>query len=240
MTERQTQLFHSLNSLTSRCSSMRASFSAYLDGDVTGRRMQTIARHLDSCSSCAQEFDAMRDMQRSLSQLGTIKAPADLGMKLRLAISHERARRKAGLFDNFNVKWQNAIRPVLIQASAGFAGTIVLLGSILLLLGMVAVPEPVMANDEPLGAMTVPHYRYSAENPRPILNSHDSTIIVEAYVNSQGRVYDYKIVSGQEDAAVQVQILSQLLLSVFEPARVFGAPIRGRAVMTFSGVSVQG
>jgi hypothetical protein len=237
MIERQTQ---SPNSLTSRCAAIRGFFSAYLDGAVSGRRMQTISSHLDACSSCNQEFAAMRAMQRSLAQLGTIKPPADLGMKLRLAISHERAHRKAGLFDGFGLKWQNAIRPLLIQASAGFAGTIVLLGSILFLLGMVAAPEPVMANDEPLGAMTAPHYRYSADTPRPILNSHDSTIIVEAYVNSQGRVYDYKIVSGPEDAAVQTQIVNQLLLSVFEPARVFGAPIRGRAVMTFSGVSVQG
>ncbi|WP_213804228.1 zf-HC2 domain-containing protein [Granulicella sp. dw_53] len=237
MTERQTQI---PNSLTSRCNSIRAFFSAYLDGAVSGRRMQTIATHLETCDSCHQEFEAMRDMQRSLAELGTLKPPADLGMKLRLAISHERARRKAGLFDGFSLKWQNAIRPVLIQASAGFAGTIVLLGGILLLLGMVAAPEPVMANDEPLGAMTVPHYRYSAALPRPIINSHDATIIVEAYVNSEGRVYDYKIVSGPEDTAVQIQIVDQLLLSVFEPARVFGAPIRGRAVVTFSGVSVQG
>ena len=227
------------NSVTSRCSSTRAFFSAYLDGAVSGRRMQAIASHLESCDECNQEFAAMRAMQRSLSSLGTIKPPADLGMKLRLAMSHERARRKAGFFDGFSLKWQNAFRPLLIQASAGFAGTIVLLGGILLLLGMVAAPDPVMANDEPLGAMTVPHYRYSAVNPQPIVSGRDSMIIVEAYVNSQGRVYDYKIVSGPEDDAVRVQIVDQLLLSVFEPASVFGAPIRGRAVVTFSGVSVR-
>ena len=76
--------------------------------------------------------------------------------------------------------------------------------------------------------------------PGPILNSRDSTIVVEAFVNSQGRVYDYNIVSGPEDPAVQTQIADHLLLSVFEPARVFGEPIRGQAVVTFSGVSVQG
>jgi hypothetical protein len=54
---------------------------------------------------------------------------------------------------------------MLVQVSAGFAGTIVLVGGVLLLLGMVAVPEPVMANDEPLGALTAPHYLYSADRP---------------------------------------------------------------------------
>ena len=97
-----------------------------------------------------------------------------------------------------------------------------------------------MANDEPLGAMTSPHYLYSATSPQPIVTAQDSAIVVEAYVNAEGRVYDYNIVSGPEDAAVQTQIVNQLLLSVFEPARVFGAPVRSRVVLTFSGISVRG
>jgi hypothetical protein len=105
---------------------------------------------------------------------------------------------------------------------------------------MVAAPEPVMANDEPLGAMTSPHYLYSAVNPSAIISDHDSVIVVEAYVNAQGRVYDYNIVSGPDDPAVHSQVVNQLLMSVFEPASVFGAPVRGRVVLTFSGISVHG
>ena len=67
-----------------------------------------------------------------------------------------------------SLKWENTVRPLLVQVSAGFAGSVVLVGGIMLLLGMVAAPEPVMANDEPLGAMTVPHYLYSAVNPHAI------------------------------------------------------------------------
>ena len=222
------------------CAGIRNSFSAYLDGAVTGRRMQTIASHLETCDACNDEFAALRGMQRSLATLGPVKPPADLGMRLRLAISHERARRTSSWLDDFRLKWHNAIRPLILQASAGFAGSILLVGGVFFLLGMVAVPEPVMANDEPLGALTAPHYLYSAVIPGPILNSNDSTIVVEAFVNSAGRVYDYKIVSGPEDPAVQTQIADHLLLSVFEPARIFGEPIRGRAVVTFSGISVQG
>jgi hypothetical protein len=222
------------------CSSIRASFSAYLDGAVSGRQMQAIAAHLEGCRECDQEFSEMVSMQRSLSSLGSIKPPADLGMKLRLAISHERARSKSSWFEDFDLKWNNAIRPMVLQVSAGFAGTIVLLGGIMLLLGMVAAPEPVMANDEPLGALTTPHYLYSAVMPRPIVTRNDATVVVEALVNSQGRVYDFNIVSGPTEATVKTQISDQLLLSVFEPARVFGAPIRGRVVLTFSGISVQG
>jgi Putative zinc-finger len=220
------------------CIKNRSFFSAYLDGAVTGQRMQEIARHLESCEDCAQEFSALRTMQQLLGTLGPIKAPADLGLKLRLAISHQQAQRKASWVDAVSLKWDNAVRPMLLQVSAGFAGAVVLVGGIALLLGMVAVPEPVMANDEPLGAITAPHYLYSSADPRAIVTTHDTVIVVEALVNSQGRVYDYNIVSGPADSAVRSQVVDQLFESVFEPASVFGSPVRGRVVMTFSGISV--
>jgi Putative zinc-finger len=222
------------------CQKCQSSFSAYLDGAVSGKQMQQIARHLDSCGTCAREFAALRAMQQSLATLGPPKAPADLGLKLRLAISHEQARRKSSWLDSLALKWDNTIRPMLVQVSAGFAGAVILVGGIGLLLGMVAAPEPVMANDEPLGAMTSPHYLYSVDNPRAIVTDHDSVIVVEAYVNAQGRVYDYNIVSGPDDPAVHSQVVDQLLMSVYEPASVFGAPVRGRVVLTFSGISVHG
>ncbi len=161
-------------------------------------------------------------------------------LKLRLAISHEHSKRKSNWLDTVSLKWENAVRPMLLQVSAGFAGAVVLVGGIALLLGMFAAPEPVMANDEPLGAMTAPHYLYSSVNPSAIVTDRDSVIVVEAYVDSQGKVYDYNLVSGPESAAVQNQIVNQLLTSVFEPASVFGAPVRGRVVLTFSGISVRG
>jgi Putative zinc-finger len=222
------------------CQKYQSSFSVYLDGAVSGRQMQRIAQHLDTCSACAREFAALRTMQRSLATLGPAKAPIDLGLRLRLAISHEQARRKSNWLETLSLKWDNAIRPMLVQVSAGFAGTVLLIGSIGLLLGMVAAPEPVMANDEPLAGMTAPHYLYSSVSPRAIVTDHDSVIVVEAYVNSLGRVYDYKIVSGPDDPAVHDQIVDQLMMSVYEPASVFGTPVRGRIVLTFSGISVRG
>jgi anti-sigma factor RsiW len=210
-----------------RCADIQSQFSPYLDGAVSGHEMQGIAAHLEGCPECSREFAAQRGLQAQLASLGPLKAPADLGMKLRLTISHERARQRSSWLDGFAVKWDNAIRPMLVQVSAGFAG-------------MVAAPEPVMANDEPLGAMTAPHYLYSATTPRAIVTDQDRMIVVEALINSEGQVYDYDIVSGPVDDSVRQQILDQLMLSVFAPSRVFGSPVRGRVVMTFAGISVQG
>lgn len=223
------------------CGTVRSSFSAYLDGAIDGNQMQSIAQHLEGCEICRTEFDALRQMQRSLAMLGPARAPADMGTRLRVAISHEIAAEKSSWRDTLALKWENAFRPLIVQVSAGLASSIALVGGIVLLLGGLAAPAPVMANDEPLmGAMTSPHYLYSAVMPRPIVMGSDSVIVVEAMVNDQGRVYDYNIVSGPTDNAVESQVVDQLMLSVFEPARVFGTPVRGRVVLTFSGISVQG
>ncbi|QNI37461.1 anti-sigma factor [Edaphobacter albus] len=223
-----------------QCDNIRCLFSAYLDGAVDGVQMQSISGHLENCEDCREEFASLREMQNALASLGPTRAPADLGTRLRVAISHEIATRNHSWRDTLALCWENTIRPWAVQISAGAACSVALVGTIMVLLGLFAAPQAVMANDEPLGAMTSAHYLYSAVMPRPIVTSHDSAIIVEAFVNDQGRVYDYHIVSGPEDSSVRSQVIDQLLLSVFEPARVFGTPVRSRVVMTFSGISVEG
>ncbi len=202
--------------------------------------MQEISRHLESCAGCAGEFTALRRTQESLALLRPAKAPADLSLKLRLAISREQARRESSWLDPVALAWDNAIRPMLLQVSAGVAGTIVLVGSIVLMMGLVAPQQSVLADDEPLGAITAPHYLYSAVLPGAIVTDRDTAIIVEASVDKNGRVYDYNIVSGPQDEATRAQVVNQLLLSVFKPASVFGVAVRGRVVLTYSGISVRG
>ena len=223
---------------TPNCQPIQASFSAYLDGAVSGREMQRIAEHLDACPLCSNEFTAWRAMQDSLSMLRSTKAPEDLGLKLRLAISRERSKRSSSVFDSLSLYWENTARPMFLQVSAGFASAVVLFAMVGLLFSSVAVPSAVLADDEPLAAVVAPHYLYSADQARPIMTTLGSTIVVEARINEAGRVYDYTIVSAPQSPAVQTQIEGQLLLSVFQPASVFGSPVRGRVILSYDGVSV--
>ena len=179
-------------------------------------------------------------MQQTLAALGPSRVPPDLSLRLRLAISHEGARSWASRLERLTLSWQNALRPLVMQASAGLAGAVLLLGSILFLLGAMSAANPVMANDEPLGAMTAPHYLYSVAGIQPVATAEDSTIVVEAMVNASGQVYDYRIVSGPDGSVVRSQVVDRLLASVFQPASVFGVPVRGHVIMTFAGISVRG
>ena len=226
------------------CRLTRASFSSYLDGAVSGREMQSIAAHLSACEPCTVEFATWRTVQRTLATLHTNRAPEDLSLRLRLAISREQAARRTSWRDTLSLAWENTLRPLSVQVGAGLACAIVLLSTIVVLLGVVTPPNAVLANDEPLSVITAPHYLYSAVRPSPIVLNGEAgniTIVVEAMVNSNGRVYDYSIVSapdGPEAPAIRAQVLDQLMLAVFKPASVFGVPVKGRVVMTLAGVSV--
>lgn len=222
------------------CEPVRGLFSGYLDGAISGREMQAVASHLEQCAGCTRDFDAWRGMQQTLAAMGPLKAPADLGLKLRLAVSHEAARREGRALNSLKMRWENLIRPMVLQVSAGFAGAVVLIGTIALMIGAVAAPEAVLANDEPLGALTQPHFLYDVAQTGPVTTPEDAPVVIEARVNEEGRVYDYTIVSGPHDAATQAAIRDELLLEVYAPARVFGEPVRGQVLITFAGITVKG
>ena len=225
--------------LNGECARVRTSFSGYLDGAISGREMQSVAGHLEGCTECAGEFADWRGMQRMLSETGPVKVPADLGLKLRLAISHEKSRQQS-FRDNLSMRWENLIRPIALQTISGLAGAVLLFGGISMLVGVVAVPNAVLAHDEPLGAITMPHYLYSAAQQQPVVTPDDGTVVVEADVNAEGKVYNWNIVSGPTDDHTRAAVQDDLMLQVYEPSRMFGEPVRGRVLVTFSGVLVRG
>jgi anti-sigma factor RsiW len=227
----------------SSCSTMRSKFSEYLDGRMTGREMQRIAAHLDSCAECASEWQALRRNQAALAALKPIHEPEDLLLRIKVAVSHERARRRKGVLSGLHLAWRNTVGPFLLQAGAGFASAVLLLGTVTVLVGVFTQPEVAQAKgDEPLGNATAPRLLYlsSGSGSSDEIGAIAGSVIVEAYVNGDGRVYDYRIVSGPTDPSTRSQVENLLVLSRFEPARFFGQPVRGLAVLSFSGVAVRG
>jgi anti-sigma factor RsiW len=230
------------------CKHIQSQFSDYLDGAVTGNAMQAISAHFEVCPACRNEFSSLRAMQTSLSHLGPAKAPAHLAQRLRAAIAQERARRQhsllhglAHLWHSTSRLWNSSIGPIVYRAAAGAASTAVLMGAGALLLGALYNPEPLVAsNDQPIGDATSPHFLYSSVPTQPIHIGNDGTLLVEAYVNRDGHIYDYQILSGPDTPQVRSAIDNQLLFSVYEPARFYGQPVRGRVLISFAGISVHG
>ena len=224
----------------SQCSRMREQFSHYLDGDVPGGLMMEIGNHLESCTGCAREFASWQQGQAMVASLGPSKVPADLALKLRVAISRESMRTPRERLGRWRVRWHNSVQPIMLRATAGFASAIFLIGSAALLVGLVATPEPVEARDQPLQVATAPHLIYSSFEPESAIGDRDNPLVIQAFVDRQGRVYDYRVLSGQTDEHTRASIDNLLLFSVFAPARSFDQPVRGSVLMSFSGVSVKG
>lgn len=220
------------------CECVREDFSSYLDGAMTGAEMAVMAVHLDSCGECASEFAAWREIQRSLAELGPARPPMRLQERLRTAIADERER---GTYlpwtRRFLAAWEVSIAPVALRVTGGLAAAIVLLGSLGWMFG---APITVQANDDEMAHLIAPHYLYSQVPPQPIETGREVPVLVEAMVDTRGRVYDYAIIEGPKDTSVQLRVEQNLLSSVFKPATVFGVPVRGHVVMTYTGVSVRG
>jgi len=178
----------------------------------------------------------------ALASLGPVPQPKDLLLRIRVAVSQERARSRRSLLQRCRLAWDNTIGPFVLQAAAGFASAVLLLGTVTVLVGMFTRPEKAHGVDEPLGMATAPHFLYlsSAVSSNDQIRDVSAPVMVEAYINSEGQVYDYRIVSGPSDDKTRAQVENLLLWSHFEPARFFGQPVRGLAVLSFSGVSVRG
>lgn len=223
----------------SDCGSIRSQFSEYLDGAISGVAMHSIAGHLEGCEECTAEFAELRTLQRVLSSSGPTKPPADLGLRLRVAISQERARttrRRLGLWQLY---WQNSVAPVLVRGAAGLATAVILLGALALMVGTVAAPPPVAATEATAETSSTPQFLYTvggtdsqAAFRRPVL--------VEVEISKTGRVYDYRVVSGPASKDVRDALDTMLLMSRFTPALFYGVPVPGRAILSFSGSAMRG
>jgi hypothetical protein len=96
-------------------------------------------------------------------------------------------------------------------------------------------------NDVPLVMVnTAPQLQQSTFGMTLDTISADS-LVIEAYVDANGRVQDYRILSDTEESKeVLPQVKRMLIFTTFRPALSMGRPTPSRAVLSFSKISVRG
>jgi Putative zinc-finger len=221
------------------CARMQQLFSPYIDGRVSGAEMHAVTRHIEKCARCEWEYAAMQRTQQLLSGLGPKKAPADLALKLRVAISREASQKRRPRFEGILVRLQNELNAFMVPATAGLISAILFFG---LLLGFFALPAELRASsgDVPLTLYTGPQLEQSAFGTS-LGNVGDDSLVIEAYVDANGRVDDYRVLSQPEEAkSVLPELKNLLIFTTFRPALSMGRPTRGTAVLSFSKISVKG
>ncbi|MGA2643466.1 MAG: zf-HC2 domain-containing protein [Candidatus Sulfotelmatobacter sp.] len=229
---------HMAKNSVMNCADANEMFSSYLDGAVTGTEMQAVRQHLDSCPNCAREYSLLRKTQQLLASSGRPQIPSDLGLKLRLAISREAAQTRRPRYEGLRVRLENTLEAFMVPATAGLACAILIFG---LVAAIVAIPGQLQANnqDVPLVLNTGPELLQSAFGSMSSINAE--SLVIEAYVDSHGRVDDYKILSDPGDSQELLpQVKRILIFTTFRPAMSMGRPISSRAVLSFSRISVRG
>jgi hypothetical protein len=222
-----------------QCPKAKRLFSPYLDGAVTGTEMLALQDHLANCGACNHEYEALRRTQQLLASVGRPKVPADLGLKLRLAISREVEPAKRARFEGLRVRMENALQAFMVPATAGFLSALIIFG--IAMVYFVAPSTLQAGNDVPLIMVnTAPELQQSAFGMTLDTIEADS-LVIEAYVDANGRVQDYRILSDTEKSKeVLPQVKRMLIFTTFRPALSMGRPTASRAVLSFSKISVRG
>ena len=222
-----------------QCPQAKQLFSPYVDGVVTGTEMLALQDHLSGCASCAEEYQAMRRTQRLLGKVERPKAPPDLGLKLRLAISREAAAARRPRFEGLMVRLENALQAFMVPATAGFLTAFVLFG--IAMVYFVAPSSLRAEKDVPLVMVNSGPELQPSSFGMTMDSIDDESLVIEAYVDANGRVQDYRILSDPSDTKeVLPKVKQMLIFTTFRPALSMGRPTPSRAVLSFSKISVKG
>ncbi|HVM92959.1 MAG TPA: zf-HC2 domain-containing protein [Terriglobales bacterium] len=224
-----------------KCAEYKRLLSPYLDGQVSGAEMFQLQNHMKGCPSCAREYaEVQRTMQMIIAlNKAKAKAPADLPLKLRLAISKESKQARRRRFEGAMVRLRNTLDAFMVPVTAGAVSAILIFG---ILLGFFALPQQLQASssDVPLMLYVAPQLKQSVFGTSLGMVGEDS-VVVEAYIDANGRVEDYRILSESDDNnAAAPQVKNLLIFTTFSPALSMGVPIPSRAVISFSKISVKG
>lgn len=217
-----------------RCSQARRRFSSYLDSAMSGMEMRKVCTHLDECASCSKEYSQLENTRALVSSLGRKQAPPELALRIRVRLSAEKSRSWDHVISGHALAMRYAFQSFMLPATAGMVTAAFFFA---ILIGFFVTPR-VSADDVPTILYTPPRLE-SSSYPESELNL-DSPILIETSVDANGKVQNYRIISGRDDEQIREQLNRALLFTIFAPAQSFGRPVPGKAVISFAHINVGG
>ncbi|HEV2990224.1 MAG TPA: zf-HC2 domain-containing protein [Candidatus Angelobacter sp.] len=222
-----------------RCSEARPLFPLYQDRAVSGAEMHALSDHMGQCAGCQLEYRKLENTRLLVSSLGRKAAPADLALRIRVAVSRERSRSLRSILRSYAVRLENGLNAFMFPATAGIVSAVVFF---VVLIGFF-VPAQAGADAVAPGL----YMPARLQPPQTAISSSadidlnlEAPVVVQAYVDSGGKVQNYEIISGPDTEDIRSQLNRALLFTSFYPAYAFGQPVPGTAVISFSHVNVKG
>jgi len=236
------------------CAEARDLLPGYLDGAIPEDRGQQrharLGRHLDECACCRAELRTYRELSRMMASARKAAPPAELGVAIRAAVSRVRANsgfegRMRRLQTRLELLLDHILEPLAVPATGGLVAALAVFGIVYQMLG-VGMPLRTASADSPTNLLQPARLETLAGFETASLAEADRSdeqqgLLVEATVNADGQAVDYRVLSGQVDAAMRRQLDQVVLFSRFRPQMSFGRPTSGgRVVLSFAQVRVRG
>lgn len=217
------------------CKNSSKLLNAYLDDSLSWQEAARVENHLESCPHCAGEYQQLNSLRRLMRSLRRLEPPEYLVLKMKIEASKRENR--PFILERIISRLDRALRPIAIPAFSGVVLTFlffVVLWSTFLPGDSLSASE----RDVPLNLFTEPRASslYMSQFVQlEQLRSVKEPIMVETHVNNDGRVVDYKILSGPRDIATVRNLNQFLFFEVYiYPATVFGRPVSGNVILSLS------
>ena len=221
------------------CTWTKERLLAYRNGELDGFAQAVVRLHLRWCSDCFEEYECAENVSSPLLTLQTPQAPHSLNTQIRAALSLELARgsRWQWQLAQLRAAFRESLRPMAVRALGGALSALVLFGT---LMPDLWATRALAADDIPVTYLaqrlvSAP----SLHEPGPYRMPPNTTVLV--YVDMRGGAYKFDLPDEQNtDRKLRAEIAKALLFAEFQPATVFGQPVAGRVLLTFTSCTVKG
>jgi len=206
--------------------------NSYVDDMLSWEEVVSVDEHLHICSQCSYELHQLKTLRQLMRSMRRQQPPTDLALRTQIRASKQDIRL---VLERAFAKVEDFLRPIAIPAFSGVALTVVFF---IILLSTLFTGANLSASDRdiPLGLITEPRARslYMSQFVQlGNLVSLREPITVETYVGTDGRIIDYKILSGPRDRATVRSLNEFFFFEVsFDPATSFGRPTHGKIVLS--------
>lgn len=211
------------------CIEIRNHFSDYADGLCDREVLRSLRFHLTHCQSCTRELEIRRTIHEDLRSLPVDRVAPEVSLRMRVMVSQHLHRNFLG---HVVVFLENAIKPLMLPASAGVLTAIICFG---LILGAQVIPANWQEDAKEIS--TPPRVRTLG----PInLSTDEQAVVLVTHVDAEGRVAYYQVLSGQQSPALMHRLNRMMYSSYFKPATMYGKPTDGQVVLSLQRITVRG
>jgi hypothetical protein len=223
------------------CEKVQEQISLMLDRQEVSPDWEQSQQHMQACRHCDAHFEALRNMHAGLRYMAHPPVPSGLTARLRVAASHDRARRASRVSLSARVRdWagnlrlfsDNLMRPFAVPVTGGLFTALLLFSIVMPSLTFrrsVGYEPPIAVLTDPEGEIVGAGLRewVRLESGDATISGNEVSLVL--LIDERGHVQDYYLSGGE----LTYEMKSLILLSRFTPATIYGQPTWGLKQVVF-------